>query len=249
MKIKKAWKYLGIAGFVTIVLFLVLLIYGFVVPNRWYMLRVIYGSSMSPTIRAGDIALYTPLNTQPKAGDIVAFKAPDGTVLTHRIVSITNGIITTKGDACGAEDSFRDKNGAVLQLKKVDFIYLGKIPLLGWPIGLVRRFISSAWLTDTETTAGLIEAAVLESGYPTATKTPIAEPESLLGLEPTPTPTETPTPEMSETATPTPTEKAAPEPTPTETPTSTPTATPEEPTPTPTPTETDENPVSRTWPR
>lgn len=250
---KKVWKYLGYTGFVAIVLFLILLIYGFTVPNRWYMLRVIYGNSMSPTIRAGDIALYTPLNTEPKVDDIVAFKAPDGTVLTHRIVGIVNGIITTKGDACGAEDSFRDKSGTVLLMKKVSFLYRGRIPLLGWPIGFVRQFLSGAWLVDTETSTGLIEAAVLESGYPTATPTSTAGPEEVSVLEPTETPTETPTPETSETATATPTETATPEPTPTETPTSTPTATPEEsvldPTPTPTPTETGGDPASRIWPK
>lgn len=79
---------IGIGG-----LFLILYICG-IVPY------VVLSGSMEPTIDTGSICLINKnVNIKNvKEKDIIAFKLQDGTLVTHRVVEITDEGIVTKGD-------------------------------------------------------------------------------------------------------------------------------------------------------
>src|SRR5579883_320684 len=71
--------------------------------------------SMVPTLHVGDVALMESLRgSRPKVGEIVLVPVPMSaqekqgypSTVTHRIVAIRNGIITTKGDGRPAPDPF-----------------------------------------------------------------------------------------------------------------------------------------------
>lgn len=101
-----------------------------------YPMAAITSGSMWPVLKTGDMVLIqgvTDLN-QIKEGDIIVFQSnSDGTMTIHRIVSIKDGIITTKGDANFTEDtpiSFDKVVGKTLYWKgnqPVRFPYLGSV--------------------------------------------------------------------------------------------------------------------------
>jgi len=104
----------------------------FVLGMRFYAVQT---GSMSPTLSVGSLCVvdhHTDFNTIQN-GDIIVFKISDSTVVTHRVVKITENGLVTKGDANNAEDA-----GYVTQDN-----FVGKnifvIPKLGFVILLIRN--------------------------------------------------------------------------------------------------------------
>lgn len=64
------------------------------------------GTSMQPTLCPGDTLTLEPLTGDPAVGDVVLFRH-HGHHLLHRIVAITDGQYTTRGDNCAAPEHCR----------------------------------------------------------------------------------------------------------------------------------------------
>jgi signal peptidase I len=112
----------------------VALLFLFISPS--YHAYVITGGSMTPAVNLGDVVIVGPpggLFGHPLApGRVVTFQAGDGLV-THRIVSMAGGELTTRGDAVGENDT------QALAVSAVKGVVLARLPKLG----LVPRFLRS----------------------------------------------------------------------------------------------------------
>lgn len=64
---------------------------------------VVLSGSMEPTLPVGALLL-THEKESYSPGDVVIYEDENGTLVTHRLVSITDGEALTKGDANNAED-------------------------------------------------------------------------------------------------------------------------------------------------
>ncbi len=71
--------------------------------NGYAMLEVVSGS-MEPTILKGDIIIINTKEKNYKANDIITFRGKEGEFVTHRIKSIDNKTMITKGDNNNTED-------------------------------------------------------------------------------------------------------------------------------------------------
>lgn len=110
----KIIKKIGIV-FVTIILVLLLTfnVYNFfclnflnkdlATVNGYGLLEVITGS-MEPTIHVGDLIVIDTNYKDYKDGDIITFYDVDNSFVTHRIVSINDTQMITKGDNNNTED-------------------------------------------------------------------------------------------------------------------------------------------------
>jgi len=68
-------------------------------------LVVVTSNSMKPTFEKDDLVLMQRINTAPGVGDIILFEADRYIVpVTHRIVTVSNDGVTTKGDAAISPD-------------------------------------------------------------------------------------------------------------------------------------------------
>ncbi len=66
---------------------------------------VVLTGSMEPTFKVGSIIYYKKVDLEElKVGDIITFNTKDNNFVSHRIVSIENGIIETKGDKNNVPD-------------------------------------------------------------------------------------------------------------------------------------------------
>lgn len=78
-------------------------------------LLVVSGSSMSPSIRDGDLVLTARLWLRGEVGDIVLVeRSGDGQLLLHRVIEEGEGWRRTKGDASLSPDAERITDAAVL---------------------------------------------------------------------------------------------------------------------------------------
>lgn len=108
-----------------------------------YKPMIVLTGSMEPTIKRGDLVLSKEVNaTSLKVDDIISYRDNENAIITHRIVTITNGEdgleFTTKGDANNTEDSI------VIKENMIEGIYVNRIPGLGTilefiqtPVGIV----------------------------------------------------------------------------------------------------------------
>ncbi|MEK7138070.1 MAG: signal peptidase I [Patescibacteria group bacterium] len=101
-----------------------------------YPMAAITSGSMWPVLKTGDMVFIKGVTVleQIEQGDIIVFQSDsNGTLTIHRIVSIKEGIITTKGDANFTEDtpiSFDKVVGKTLNWKgdkPVRLPYLGSV--------------------------------------------------------------------------------------------------------------------------
>ncbi len=91
----------------------------------------LFSGSMRPTYQPGDLAVvYTPQEITVKPGDVVLFSASIGPTI-HRVVSIDNGLITTRGDANNINDAEK--------ISSVDGKVLFMIPKLGYGIEFIKN--------------------------------------------------------------------------------------------------------------
>lgn len=105
---------------------------GFIYFMPGYSLYLVRSQSMEPTINMGDLIISAPVNGEVNEGDVITFKLGDDLV-THRIYSMSEASIQTKGDAVEDVDPWTIKSADV-QGK-----YLLKIPYVGY----VTRFVQT----------------------------------------------------------------------------------------------------------
>lgn len=75
-----------------------------VVTVGGYTLLNVVSGSMEPTLYIDDLILINTKEKNYKAGDIITFQDAEGSFVTHRIVSITEKELITKGDNNNTED-------------------------------------------------------------------------------------------------------------------------------------------------
>jgi len=75
-----------------------------------YKILLVQSGSMSPAINTGDLVVVKPISKYQK-GDIITFWSKEKINITHRIISIQDNQINTKGDANQVSDQdFIEKN-------------------------------------------------------------------------------------------------------------------------------------------
>ena len=119
--------WLILAGLGLVAIFVTVSVFNF--PGGWKLFTVQSGS-MQPAIKTGSLVVVKPA-ADYAVGDVVTFKnAPTPT--THRIKSIEDGVIITKGDANDGSDSEPVKTKQIL----------GKVilsaPYLGYPVAFAK---------------------------------------------------------------------------------------------------------------
>lgn len=75
----------------------------FVCGNRFYIVR---SGSMEPAVHTGDLVIVNSRYDYEKVapGDIITYQAPNGALVTHRVVKVSSEGIETKGDANNLSD-------------------------------------------------------------------------------------------------------------------------------------------------
>lgn len=91
---------------------------------------IVLSGSMETDIRVGDLIITKEVDpTTLVIGDVVAFRDPEGTVTTHRIIEIVdcrgNDCFITKGDNNSSQDQ------QLVELDDIEGIYIGRIPGVG----------------------------------------------------------------------------------------------------------------------
>ncbi len=129
------WVIMGVLGLAILGMLFIYLVPGY----GFYYVKT---GSMKPNINPGDIVINGPvggaLTGSLNVGKVITFKSTDyKTVVTHRIVAIDNGMITTKGDANPHADVDPVPVSAVIG------IYMFKIPAIGYINGFVST--RSGW--------------------------------------------------------------------------------------------------------
>jgi len=89
-----------------------------------YSILEVVSGSMEPTIHIGDLIIINKNETNYQANDIVTFYDRDGSFVTHRIVSIEDDKMVTKGDHNNSEDD-------ALPLSNIVGKYVTRVPLVG----------------------------------------------------------------------------------------------------------------------
>jgi signal peptidase I len=106
--------------------------------------QTVTSGSMRPTISPGDVAVTQAVPVSSlKVGDIIVFYPPGVTAepVMHRIVSIDNGLIKTRGDANNVEDPWQ-----VTLRGTTAYRMVAVVPFLGWLIELQRPALIVAGL-------------------------------------------------------------------------------------------------------
>jgi signal peptidase I len=108
---------------VPLVLFIIFLVFVYLSPD--YDMHMVTSESMVPAIKLGDLIITGPITGRIKPGTVVTYKRGE-TLVTHRVISIKDGKLVTKGDAV------EDPDAAPVALSQVQGVYLFKIPSLGY---------------------------------------------------------------------------------------------------------------------
>ncbi len=109
---------------------LINLIAAFNIPIFGIKIFKVASGSMEPTLLVNNLILVKE-SSKYNIGDIVTYKYDDS-YITHRIVSIDNEEIITKGDANNTEDNPITKD-------QITGIYIGKVKYLGKIIKFINR--------------------------------------------------------------------------------------------------------------
>jgi len=88
---------------------------------------VVLSGSMEPTYKVGSVIYYKKVSEKElKKGDVITFNANNNKMVSHRIVSIDNGLIETKGDANNVSDVNKIRYGNVRgKVGKISIPYVG----------------------------------------------------------------------------------------------------------------------------
>lgn len=103
-----------------------------VVPINGYALLEVVSGSMEPTINIGDLIVINIKEKKYKKNDIITFCDKEGNFVTHRIISISDKNITTKGDNNEVEDG-------VISTKNIVGKYVFKISRGGILLSSLRN--------------------------------------------------------------------------------------------------------------
>lgn len=100
--IKKMVHYLSLILYVLIIVYAIIcipILYG-------YRPLVVLSGSMEPTFKIGSVIYYKKIAKEElKEGDIITFKNQSNNFISHRVVSIDDELIETKGDANSSSDA------------------------------------------------------------------------------------------------------------------------------------------------
>ena len=99
---------------------------------------VVLSNSMKKVFNVGDLIIVKKVNTDDlEKGDIISFRTPQDFVTTHRI----NELVEKDGSICyvtkGDNNNSVDKD--IVCPKKVEGIYIGKIPKLGGAVLFIQE--------------------------------------------------------------------------------------------------------------
>jgi signal peptidase I len=106
--------------------------------------QTVTSGSMRPTISPGDVAVTQAVPVSSlKVGDVIVFYPPGVTAepVMHRIVSLDNGLIKTRGDANNVDDPWQ-----VTLRGTTAYQMVAVVPFLGWLIELQRPALIVAGL-------------------------------------------------------------------------------------------------------
>jgi len=106
--------------------------------------QTVTSGSMRPTISPGDVAVTQAVPVSSlKVGDVIVFYPPGVTSepVMHRIVSLENGAIKTRGDANNVDDPWQ-----VTLTGTTAYRMVAVVPFLGWLIELQRPALIVAGL-------------------------------------------------------------------------------------------------------
>jgi signal peptidase len=106
--------------------------------------QTVTSGSMRPTISPGDVAVTQTVPVSSLAvGDVIVFFPPTSTTepVMHRIVSLVDGVITTRGDANNVNDPWQ-----VTLTGTTAYRMVAVVPFLGWLTELQRPALIVAGL-------------------------------------------------------------------------------------------------------
>ncbi|MEV4641794.1 S26 family signal peptidase [Actinoplanes sp. NPDC049548] len=152
-------------------------------PMVWgWRPTVIVSGSMSPSVHRGDIVVSSPptADWQPAVGQVVTVPYPGhaGQTLTHRIAGFDErGLLITRGDANGSDDSFRTPPAQVRGVGRL------LVPRIGLATLKLRE--GHPWLFIAQSVAVLaavglasrLPAAPVETPAPAAAPVPASGPK------------------------------------------------------------------------
>lgn len=137
-------------------------------PALGHQIFVVRGASMEPAISLGSVVVVHKVDPQSiQVGQIVTYRLPQGTVVTHRVTSIADGpelAFLTKGDASAAADPEPIPASEIVgsveaTVPHVGYLIsvigspagalvavglLGALLLMGWSIGRLARSLGGA---------------------------------------------------------------------------------------------------------
>ena len=126
-------KILNRSILVVISLVLVGLVFLYLAPN--YNLYVVRSESMKPAINMGDLIINGPvsgpINGEVEPGKVITYEY-NGELITHRVESIDEATLVTRGDAVEDPDPWP------VAMSSVRGVYLFKIPYVGYVTSFVQ---------------------------------------------------------------------------------------------------------------
>jgi signal peptidase len=128
-------------------------------PAVGYDLFSIRSGSMEPALPVGSLAVVSTDAGTVDVGDAVAFRLPNGAVVTHRVVEVVDAdagrFLQTKGDANDDPDPSLIPVASVVGTVHVSLPILGfLLAMLGMPIGVVAiisvagTLLTAIWLLE-----------------------------------------------------------------------------------------------------
>lgn len=128
---------------------------------------IVLSGSMEPMLQTGSLCVVdtkVPFG-EIKAGDVIAFEASTGRLVTHRAVAFRDGFIETKGDANAVTDGFTTSEANYRGKTLYSIPYLGYA--LNWlqtargkiiaATGVMMLILSSMFLDDREKSRRVLE--------------------------------------------------------------------------------------------
>lgn len=176
------WKRISRILTTTVVVAISILIAGIIffkfVPGFGFY--IVKTGSMEPAIKPGDIIFTTPPGEAIHPGQVITFQTGKDVLVTHRVLSVENGKIQTRGDAN------EDPDRARISFSQVEGIYFFKIPgiglitnimhtKIGWfCIVLVPSFLLVLWIA-VEIFKEVLKKPKNKGSTPAVTSMPVSQ--------------------------------------------------------------------------
>jgi signal peptidase len=142
--------------------FLIILVMVVILGLKLVTPVVVVSDSMKPEFQKGDMVIVQSIFLTPEVGDIITFSVKDKNYdVSHRVVTIKNGLIITKGDNNPRKDDYKTKQENI----KAKAIQINKNPLVIKDFGALfitdysKQGVISKW-GDTFTLMQNISAAI-----------------------------------------------------------------------------------------